>query len=184
MPRKSPPNSGSADPKDWVCLAVAGAPKGVRGALRLTCYNESPSDIAGFNPLHAGPGGRLLSVSVIEHPKPNQVVVKIEGIEDRDAAAALNGTRFFVPRSRMPEPEDDEFYHHDLIGLSVVDQQDGPLGTVRAVLDFGAGELLEVVRANNRSTFMLPFTNEVVPTIDLAAGRVVVDPPEGLIDDV
>lgn len=183
MPRSRPPEAGLNDPKDWICLAVIGAPKGVRGAVRVTCYNENPKEIATYGPLHAGPGGKALSVRVIESAKPGQIVVKIAGIEDRDAAAALNGTRLFVPREVMPAPEEDEFYHHDLIGLGVVHTDGRELGTVRALIDNGAGHVVEVLDSDGRDSFFVPFTLEVVPTVDLAAGRIVVDPPAGLLDD-
>jgi len=187
MTRGRPPEASAsrndAPDKDWVCLAVVGAPKGVRGALRLTCYNENPREIAAFNPLHAGPGGREISVRVIETPKPGQVIVKIDGIEDRDAAAALNGTRLHVPRERMPAPEDDEFYHHDLIGLPVFHVDGRELGRAKAIVDYGAGDVLEVLAPDRRSSFLVPFTRENVPGIDLEAGRITVDPPLGVFDD-
>jgi 16S rRNA processing protein RimM len=182
MPRSRPPEAGPVDPKDWVCLAVVGAPKGVRGAVRLTCYNENPAEIGSFGPLHAGPGGKAFAVRVIETPKPQQVVVKITGIEDRDAAAALNGTRLFVPREAMPAPEEDEFYHHDLIGLAVEHVDGRLLGRVRAVIDNGAGHVLEVLDPDGPDSVMIPFTLEAVPSVDLSAGKVLVDPPLGLID--
>lgn len=183
MPRSRPPEAGLNDPKDWICLAVVGAPKGVRGAVRLTCYNENPKEIGAYGPLHARPGGKPLAVRVIESTKPGQIVVKITGVEDRDAAAALNGTRLFVPREVMPAPDEDEFYHHDLIGLAVAHADGRHLGTVRALIDNGAGHVLEILDGTGKDTILIPFTLEAVPTVDIKSGRIVVDPPAGLLDD-
>ncbi|MBC6439017.1 MAG: 16S rRNA processing protein RimM [Rhodospirillales bacterium] len=183
MPRRTPPEASTADPKDWICLAIVGAPKGVRGAMHLTCFNENPAEIASFNPLHAGPNGRPLDVCVIATPKPGQVVVRIDGTADRDAAAAMNGTRLYVPRSRMPDTAEDEFYHHDLIGLRV-DHADGrELGTVKALFDHGAGDVIEILDTARRDSFLMPFTRENVPVVDLDGGRIVIDPPAGVLDD-
>ena len=183
MPRSRPPEAGLNDPKDWICLAVVGAPKGVRGAVRVTCYNENPKEIGSFCPLHAGAEGKALSLRVIEAPKPPQIVVKISGVEDRDAAAALNGTRLFVRREVLPAPQEDEFYHHDLIGLGVVHADGRELGTVRGLIDNGAGYVMEILDTEGRDSFFVPFTLEAVPTVDLTARRIVVDPPAGLLDD-
>jgi len=183
MPRRPPPEAGPADPKDWVCLAEVGAPKGVRGAVRLNCFNEHPADVASYGPLHAGPGGRALKARVLETPKPGHVVVAIEGVADRDAAAALTGTRLYVPRSVLPPPDADEFYHHDLIGLAVVHVDGRALGRVANVLDHGAGTLLDVAGPEGRPGFVLPFTRAAVPVVDLAGRRMVADPPPGLLDD-
>ncbi|MBN35921.1 MAG: 16S rRNA processing protein RimM [Rhodospirillaceae bacterium] len=180
MARRKPPEDSSSD---WVCLGVFGAPKGVRGALRLTCFNENPAEIASFNPLHAGPGGETVSVRVIEQPKPGLLVVKVEGVADRDAAALLNGTELCVRRDALSAPDEDEFYHHDLIGMTVERLDGAMLGTVKAVFDHGAGDYLEVLQPDSRSSFMLPFTRQAVPTVDLVGRKVVAAPPEGLLDD-
>ena len=182
MPRRPPPEASLADPGNWVCLAEIGAPKGVRGALRLNCYNENPADVVRYA-LHAGPGGRVLKARILETPKPGQLVVAFEGVTDRDAAAALTGTRLYTPRSALPPPDEDEFYNHDLIGLAVVHVDGRTLGRVAAVLDHGAGTLLDVEGAPGTRGFVLPFTREAVPTVDIAGGRIVADPPAGLLDD-
>ena len=109
------------------------------------------------------------------------VIVQVEGVGDRDAAEALRGTRFYVPRSALPEPDDGAFYHADLIGLAVVTVSGETLGRVTAMHDFGAGDLIEYVSADGVSR-MLPFTEATVPEVDLAGGRLVVDPPEGLTE--
>lgn len=178
MARRALPEAGRPDPRDWVCLAVVGAPKGVRGAVRLTCFTDRDEDVLAYGPLHAGPGGRALVARLLEAPKPGQVVVAIEDVGDRDAAARLTGQRLYVPRDRLPEPEADEFYHHDLIGMTAEDPEGRPLGRVHAVFEHGAGDILEIVEADGRSTFLVPFTREAVPEVDLAGRRLVVVPPE------
>src|SRR5262249_36916940 len=109
-------------------------------------------------------------------------VVRLEGIADRNAAEALRNVELYVARGRLPAPDDEEFYHADLIGLAVVDMAGTTLGTVIALHNFGAGDLIELERAGGGATVMLPFTQAVVPTIDIAGGRIVVDPPAGAFD--
>ncbi len=166
---------------DWVCLAVIGAPKGLRGAVRLSCYAEDPAAIGNYNPVHAEPGGRTLDLTVLEHPRRGHLVVAVNGVTDRQAAAALAGTRLFVPRSRMPDVPANEFYHHDLIGLAAFHVDGSPLGHVRAVHDWGAGNTMEISGEAPGSDFLVPFTESNVPVVDLERGRVIVDPPDGIL---
>ena len=182
MPRRPPPEAGSPDPKDWVCLAEFGAPKGVRGAIRLNWFNEDPADLE-RHALHDGPGGAVRRLTILESPKPGQLVVRVEGVADRDAAAALTGHRLYVPRDALPEPEEDEFYHHDLIGLEVRHTDGRLLGRVAGVMDHGAGTLLDVAGTDGGAGFVLPFTREAVPVVDIGGGRIVADPPPGLLDE-
>jgi 16S rRNA processing protein RimM len=102
-------------------------------------------------------------------------------VTDRNAAEALRGLRLYVPRAALPAPEAGEYYHHYLVGLTAVLVSGETLGTVEAVHNFGAGDLLDIARTDGGSV-VVPFTNAVVPTVDLAAGRLVIDPPEGLLD--
>ncbi len=185
--RPAGPDSGPPPaPGDWVRLAVIGPPRGVAGALWLTCFNEKPAEIAAFNPLFAGRGGVALELRVIEvlPPRPHRadrVVAKIAGIEDRTAAAALAGTPLFVPRARLAIPAEGEFYRHDLVGLAVEDLAGQALGTVSAVLDYGAGDVLEIAQGSGRPSILLPFTHDNVPVVDLEGRRMVADPPQGAV---
>lgn len=111
------------------------------------------------------------------------MIARLAGVEDRDAAAALRGTRLYVARAALPEPRDDEFYYADLIGLSVELGDGRVLGRVKTVQDLGAGDLLEVALPDGR-TVMAPFTKEGVPVVDLKAGRLVLEPLPGLFDEV
>ncbi|MEM7693453.1 MAG: ribosome maturation factor RimM [Pseudomonadota bacterium] len=154
-------------------MAQIGAPHGVRGAVKLTAFTEAPLDLRRYNPFSLPDGRtvRLLKVEAIG----KGFVARIEGVDDRDAAGTLTNQTLSVPRARLPRPDEDEFYHVDLIGLTALWPDGRPAGTVRAVHDFGAGELLEIA---GDTALMVPFTRAAVPTIDFDAGTLTIDPPE------
>jgi 16S rRNA processing protein RimM len=120
---------------------------------------------------------------VKSHLVKSHLVAQLAGIRDRTAAERLANVRLFVPRERLPKLEADEFYHADLIGLAVVTTDGRALGTVMAIHDFGAGDVLEVRQEGRRDTVMLPFTAATVPVVDVAGGRIVIDPPKGAFKD-
>jgi 16S rRNA processing protein RimM len=153
--------------------AIAGA-FGVKGEVRLKSFCAEPADIARYAPLWAA-DGRTYGVTIVR-PIPQGFAARLTGVATREQAEALRGTRLFADRARLPSLPDDEFYHADLIGLDVVDAGGAPLGQVRAVLNHGAGDILDV-QAPGRPALLLPFTRAVVPTVDLAARRIVADPP-------
>ena len=160
-----------------VCLGQIGAAHGVRGEVRLRSFTAEPTAITNYGPLET----EDCSVLEIKHLRPakDHFVATIAGIADRDAAEALANIKLYVPRERLPEPDAaDEFYHADLIGLAAIDAAGRPVGTVVAVHNFGAGDLIEV-RLADASTQMLPFDATTVPEIDIAAGRMVVALPAG-----
>jgi 16S rRNA processing protein RimM len=161
-----------------ICVAAVAAAHGVRGALKLRSFTEAPEGVAAYGPVCDGAGNELFELEVLR-PAKGGVIAKAAGIDDRDAAEALRGVRLYVPRSRLPEPEEDEFYHEDLVGLDAVSPNGEVMGKVAAIFDFGAGDVLEIAMPTGK-TMDLPFTREVVPMVDLASGRVVVVPPEGL----
>jgi 16S rRNA processing protein RimM len=159
-----------------VCLgAVAGA-HGVRGALRVKSFTAEPQDIAAYGPVTDEAGSREFRLRIVGETR-GQLVIKVDGINDRNAAEALKGTRFYIARAALPEPEADEFYHTDLIGLAAEDEAGAALGTVRAVHDHGAGTLIEI-RSDEGAELLLPFTKVAVPVVDIEGGRIVVAPPE------
>lgn len=193
-PRSSPPSrtaqpaGGSAagdavlvDPAELICVAEFAAPQGVRGQLRLRPFTEDPEAVAEYGPLYDRTGRRQFRIR-ITGPHKVGLVVKVDGVDDRDAAAALTGLQLHVPRAALPPIEDDEeaWYHADLIGLDVTDTGGVAVGQVRAVHDFGAGDVLEIARPGGVEPLMLPFTRDYVPVIDLDLKRMVIDPPEGL----
>lgn len=166
-----------------LCLgAIAGA-HGVRGEVRLKSFTEDPLDIAAYGPLSSEDGKRRFEIAKLRAAK-DHVVATISGIESREDAIALKGTRLYVDRDRLPEPDEDEtWYHADLIGLEARHEDGSALGTIRAVQDYGAGDLLEIDLAAGGTPALIPFTMETVPEVDTKAGFVVIVPPEGLIDE-
>ncbi len=165
-----------------ICVgAIAGA-YGVRGEVRLKSFCATPADIARYAPLTDETGKREFRLS-LSRPIKGGFSARIEGIRSKEAADALRGTALFAPRSALPALPDNEFYHADLIGLQVLDTGGQQLGRIVALHDHGAGDLLEILPPAGGDTILLPFTHEAVPTVDLAAGRVIADPPEGIVKD-
>lgn len=168
---------------DLVCLGVVTGPRGLQGEVRIRSFTADPADLARYGTLYDETGGRSFRVRVTGGAK-GQLVARIEGVEDRDAAEALKGVRLHVPRAALPEPGVGEYYHADLIGLRAelaAGAAGEALGTVRAVYDFGAGPVLEIA-GDRCGVVMVPFTRAVVPEVDVAGGRLVIDPPAGLLD--
>ncbi len=149
--------------------------------MRIRAHTGDPLDVAAYGPVTADPGGRTLTLEGLREVKGSVVVARVPGVADRNAAETLKGLRLYVLRSALPAPEEEEFYYADLEGLRADLAQGGELGRVRRVVNFGAGDMLEIDR--DRGTVLVPFTQAVVPVVDVAGGRVVVDPPEGLLSD-
>jgi 16S rRNA processing protein RimM len=165
-----------------VCLGQIGAPHGVRGEVRLRSFTAEPAAIANYGPLESE-DGRVFEIKSLR-PAKDHFVATLAGISDRDAAAALANIKLYVPRERLPEPDEaDEFYHADLIGLAAVDCAGNRLGTVIAIHNFGAGDLIEVRPLDSGKTEFVPFNDINVPTVDLAAGKLIVNPPAATAED-
>jgi len=164
------------DRNSLICVgAIAGA-FGVTGEVRLKSFCADPRAIADYGLLWSEDGTRSFSV-VLGGGVAGGLAARLSGVRTRDEAEALKGLRLHAERARMPVPGDDEFYHADLIGMEVADAGGAILGRVAAVLNHGAGDILEVRRAGGGEALLLPFTVAVVPTVDLTARRIVVDPP-------
>lgn len=162
---------------DLLCVgAIAGA-FGVKGEARLKSFCADPEAIAAYAPLTDESGARSFTVK-ITRPVTGGFAARLGGVATREDAEALKGLRLFAPRSRMPALPDDEFYHSDLLGLSVYDTGGAQLGEVTTVADYGGGDFLEVKLLKKGKFLLVPFTQQAVPTVDLTAGRVVIDPPE------
>jgi len=161
-----------------VVAAVAGA-HGVSGRVKLKTFTEAPANVGTFGPLSDESGERQFDVRVTGTTKGG-VIAELSGVRSRDEAEALKGTTLHVARDRLPALEDEEdFYQADLIGLEAVHVDGQRLGRVKAVYTLGAGEVLEIqpsLRAGRR-TLLIPFTREAVPEVNLAEGRVTIDPP-------
>ena len=164
-----------------VCVGVVAGAHGVRGAVKIKSFTATPEDVAGYGPLEDESGERRFSLRLVGTGK-GVVIGHLSGIVDRNQAEAARGLRLYLPRAALPPTEEDEYYHADLIGLAAVLTDGTPVGAVRAVHDFGAGDTLEIARTEGPPV-MVPFTRAIVPSVELAAGRLVVDPPPGLLDE-
>src|SRR5579863_779673 len=165
-----------------VCVGVIAGAHGVQGAVRVKSFTADPEDIARYGPLEDESGGQRFSLRLVGSAK-GVVIARLAGIADRDRAEGLRGMRLYLPRAALPPTADEEYYHADLIGLAAALADGTALGYVSAVHDFGAGDTLEIERPKGPAA-MVPFTRAIVPIVDLAAGRLVLDPPPGLIDPV
>src|SRR5271166_2440848 len=163
-----------------VCVGVVTGPHGVRGAVRIKSFTALPEDIVRYGPLMDENGHRF-ELRLLGTAK-GVLIAQLSGVEDRDQAEGLRGLRLYLARSALPQTGEDEYYHADLIGLEAVLGDGTPVGRVRAIHDFGAGDTLELARPGAPAV-MVPFTRAVVPMVELAAGRLVLDPPPGLLDE-
>ena len=167
--------------KDRVLLGVVAAPHGIRGVVRIKSFTEDPMSLGAYGPLSDESGRKEYRVEPLSAAR-GAVLARIEGVADRTAAEALRGLRLYVERSALPETGEREWYEADLIGLAAVGKDGRDWGKVIAFHDFGAGRTMEVSGGNaSRSSVMLPFTAEAVPEVDVEGGKVVVDPPAGLL---
>lgn len=166
------------DRDDLIIVGSIGGAYGVRGEVRLKSFCAQPEAIAAYAPL-VSDDGRTFEVSLGRSIKGG-FSARLSGVITKEDADALRGVDLYAPRDRLPSLPDDEFYHADLIGLEVVDTGGAVLGRVKAVHNNGADDLLELHGPALKATVLLPFTRACVPTVDLDAGRIVADPPEGL----
>lgn len=162
---------------DLICIgAIAGA-FGVGGEVRLKSFCSEPTDIATYGPLSTEDGSRSFQIT-LTRPVAGGLGARIEGVKTKEQADALRGTSLYVPRDRLPSLPDDEFYHADLIGLAAYDTGGELIGKVTAVYNHGAGDIIEISPTRHKSALLLPFTTAIVPNVDLAAGRIVVNLPD------
>jgi 16S rRNA processing protein RimM len=164
-----------------ICIARIGAAHGVRGAVKLWTFTEDPLAVMQYGALATQDGARSFEVATAREAK-GHLVATLKGIATREDAERLNGVELYVAREKLPATDDDEYYHADLIGLAAVDAADQPLGRVIAIHNFGAGDIIEIAPSHG-PTMLLSFTNAVVPSVDLAAGRVVIELPAEIEGD-
>ncbi|MDR7223902.1 ribosome maturation factor RimM [Aminobacter aminovorans] len=171
-----------AKPQNPIQMAVIGAAHGIKGELRVKTFTGDPLALADYGPLYAK-DGRAFEIAAIR-PANEVVVVRFKGVADRNAAEALTGTELFVDRSALPDDGDEgEFYHADLVGLQVRDENGAPVGKVFAVQNYGGGDILEI-QYQGRKGVLIPFTQAAVPVVDVAGGFVTIDTvAAGLVDD-
>jgi 16S rRNA processing protein RimM len=164
-----------------ICVARIGAAHGVRGAVKLWTFTEDPLAVKRYGPLTTKDGARQFEVTHVREAK-DHLVATIKGVATREDAERLNGIELYIAREKLPVTRDDEYYHADLIGLAAVNAANEPLGRVVAIHNFGAGDIIEIAPAQG-PTMLLPFTNAVVPTVDLKGGRVVIELPQEIEGD-
>jgi 16S rRNA processing protein RimM len=179
-PREREASQGEGSPRR-VCVGVVTGPQGVQGAVRIKSFTEVPEDAAGYGPLEDETGRRQFDLHLCGVAK-GVLIARLRGIEDRDQAEALRGLHLYLSRSALPRPEAEEYYHADLIGLDAVLGDGTRVGRVRAIYDFGAGDTLELER-DGGPPVLVPFTRAIVPIVAPAEGRLVLDPPPGLLSD-
>jgi 16S rRNA processing protein RimM len=160
-----------------VIVARIGAAHGVRGEVRLWPFTQDPLAVASYGPLQSEDGTRTVEIESVREGK-DHLIARLKGVTDRSAAEALRNVDLYVPRERLPQiDEEDTYYHSDLIGLDAVREDGTQIGTVHAIHNFGAGDVIEIVPLGSGETLMLPFTQSTVPRVDLAARQIVIVPP-------
>ncbi len=161
--------------KDICVGAIAGA-FGVRGEAKIKCFTDDPAAVGDYGPLHTEDGKHEFKLK-LTRPIKGGYAARLSGVETREDAEALKGTRLYADRSALPEPDEEEFYYADLLGLRIEAIDGTVLGKIKAVQDFGAGDVIEYLPAGGGESQYLPFSREVIPTVDVAGGRVVAEPP-------
>ena len=164
-----------------ICIARIGAAHGVRGAVKLWTFTEDPLAVKAYGPLVTKDGARQFEVTHAREAK-GHLVATLKGIATREDAERLNGLELYIAREKLPATDEDEYYHADLIGLAAVTSANEPLGHVIAIHNFGAGDIIEIAPPNG-ATMLLPFTDAVVPTVDLTNGCVTIELPDEIEGD-
>jgi 16S rRNA processing protein RimM len=170
-------------PDRLILMGVFGAPQGVRGEIRVKSMTGEPRAIGDYGPLTDKGRTRALKFDSLRALKDDMLVARVAGISTRDAAEALKGVEIFARRDQLPPPSEDEFYYEDLVGLEAVDAVGGRIGRVVSLMNYGAGDVLEIAPAQGGETLLLAFTKRVAPRIDFDAGRIVIEPPREVDDE-
>ncbi|HEY2008810.1 MAG TPA: ribosome maturation factor RimM [Rhizomicrobium sp.] len=161
--------------RNVLLAAIIGA-QGLKGEVKAKLFTAAPDALPLYGVLHTG-AGRKFKITAFRPTKPGEAVIAFEGVTDRNAAEALKGTQLFVDRAALPQTEEDEFYHADLIGLEARDSEGRVLGKVSAIHNYGASDVIELARPDG-DTVLLAFSRETVPVLNIAAGYVMVAVPE------
>jgi 16S rRNA processing protein RimM len=170
-------------PDRLILMGVFGAPQGVRGEIRVKSLTGEPGAIGAYGPLTDKGGTRAFAFESLRPLKDGMLVARLAGVSTREAAETLKNVELFVRRDQMPPPSENEFYYDDLVGLEAVDAAGSPLGRVVSLMNYGAGDVLEILPAQGGETLLLPFTKRVAPRIDFDAGRIVIEPPREAEDE-
>lgn len=169
------------DDADRLLVGEIGAAQGLKGEVRLRSYTQAPADIAAYGPLQDETGAKRVEIERVR-VTPKALIARIKGVTTREGAEALNGTKLYLPRAVLPASEEGEWYVADLVGLDAVDAEGAPLGTVIAVHNFGASDIVEVAPIRGGENLLVAFTDATVPEVDIEKGRLVLIPPEELED--
>jgi 16S rRNA processing protein RimM len=170
-----------ASPDDKVLAGVITAAHGIKGEVRLKSFTADPQAIGSYGPLVTSRGERI-EIERLKSQKDG-LIAMLKGVRDRNRAEALKGVELFLDRAQLPEPEDDQVYMHDLIGVTALETMGRRFGTVVAVQNFGAGDLLEIRRDGIKETVLVPFAHDYVPKIDLAKRELILELPETYLDE-
>ena len=157
--------------QDRICLGAFAGAHGVRGEALVKVFTQAPENIAAYGPVTSEDGARRFTLSFVRAAKAGFAIVRAPEIKSREEAIALKGVRLYVERAALPEPEEDEFYLDDLVGMALTDEAGARIGEVRAVHNFGAGDLIEFARTGVNGIGVLAFTRANFPKIDLAARK-------------
>ncbi len=160
-----------------VLVGAFGAPQGVRGEIRVKSFTSEPRAIGAYGALTDAGRSRAFAFEHLRRLKDDMLVVKVKGVDTREAAAALTGVEIFARREQLPPPEADEFYYADLVGLEAVTPEGKRLGRVASLTNYGAGDILEIAPDDRSEEILVPFTKAVAPIIDFETGRIVIEPP-------
>lgn len=166
-----------------ILLGVITGVHGIRGELVVKSFAAEPEDIAAYGPLSDKSGSRAFKLKVIRVTPKGGVIVRVDGVADRNAAEALKGTELYIDRGKLPPASGDEYYHADLIGLDAVSPDGRPIGLITGIHNYGAGDLIEIRLANSTASELVAFTDTFVPTVDIAARRITVVMPVAAAED-
>lgn len=165
------------DPDRLIQLGEFGAAHGIRGEISIRTFTADPEDIAAYGPLSDKSGHRTFTITSLR-ATPKGIIARLSGVDDRTAAEKLRNVGLYVKRSRLPPPEAGAYYHEDLIGMEAITEEGSSLGRITAVLNYGAGDIIEIAKSGETDSLLIPFTNAAVPTVDPDAKRIVVVLPD------
>ena len=160
-----------------VLVGAFAAPQGVRGEIRVKSFTGEASAIGAYGALTDARRSRAFAFERLRALKDDLLVVKVKGVDTREAAAALTGVEIFARRNQLPPPKADEFYYDDLVGLEAVTREGNRLGRVASLMNYGAGDILEIASHGGDESLLLPFTKDVATVVDFDGGRIVIEPP-------
>ncbi len=168
-------------PRDQVLVGVIVGAHGIKGEVKLKSFTSDPASIGRYGPLQSS-SGQSFEITKLKAAK-DDFIAALKNVNDRNEAETLKGVELFVSREKLPELKTHEAYAHDLMGLDVVLENGTTLGKLVAMPNFGAGDLLEVAVDGNSETLLIPFTNAFVPQEDFSNGKIIVNLPEGYLDE-